>query len=146
MLTHTKSALVIFQLWLPQASFSYRCLFNLRCPFRGVFHYVQSTASFQTAAYLILDWCWSPAWIGVLKNPLNARLDLNLRLLSKLHKHKWAVINIVTARRVQSVGEYWIAEGPVMTTTFEKELTNGVLSVLSEKGFTRTDLLCTFRL
>lgn len=37
------------------------------------------------------------------------------------------------------MGEYWIAEGPVTTTTFEKELTNGVLSVLSEKGFTRTD-------
>lgn len=53
---------------------------------------------------------------------------------------------MVTARRMQSVGEYWIAEGPVTTTTFEKELTNGVLSDLSEKGFTRTDLLCTFRL
>lgn len=27
---------------------------------------------------------------------------------------------------MQSEGEYWIAEGPVTTTTCEKELTNGV--------------------
>ena len=49
---------------------------------------------------------------------------------------------------MQSEGEYWIAEGPVTTTTCEKELTNGVLSDLREKGITRTDhdLLCTFRL